>query len=74
MKHIPVKDNPSLVRDPSTGAICNINKVEITLAKKRKERMFQQKMKQETLEQEVETLKDDVCEIKTLLNKILEKL
>lgn len=61
-----VKDHPGLVRDPESQAILNINKTEIEIARERK-KLRKQK------EQEFETLKNEVGEIKELLLKLIEK-
>ena len=62
-----VEGHSNLVRDTSTGAILNINKDEITAARKRK---LERKQK----EKEFEDLKNEVGDIKNMLNKIIEKL
>lgn len=67
MKYLKVEGNSNLVRDTSTGAILNINKDEISAARKRK---LERKQK----EQEFENLKDEVGDIKKMLTQIIEKL
>ena len=62
-----IEGHSSLVRDTSTGAILNINKDEISAARKRK---LERKQKEE----EFEELKNEVGEIKNMLNQIIEKL
>ena len=62
-----VEGHSNLVRDTSTGAILNINKDEISSARKRK---LERKQK----EQEIVDLKNEVGEIKNMLNKLIEKL
>lgn len=62
-----VEGHSNLVRDISTGAILNINKDEISAARKRK---LERKQK----EQEFENLKDEVGDIKKMLTQIIEKL
>ncbi len=62
-----VEGHSDLVRDTSTGAILNINKNEISEARKRK---LERKQK----EQEFENLKDEVGDIKKMLTQIIEKL
>jgi len=62
-----VEGHSNLVRDTSTGAILNINKDEISAARKRK---LERKQK----EQEFENLKDEVGDIKKMLTQIIEKL
>ena len=62
-----VEGNIGLVRDTSTNAILNINKDEISAAKRRK---LERKQK----EKEFEDLKNEVGDIKNMLTKIIEKL
>jgi len=67
MSYIKVEGHSNLVRDGSTRAILNINKDEISAARKRK---LERKQK----EQEIVDLKNEVGEIKNMLNKLIEKL
>lgn len=60
-----VEGHSNLVRDTSTGSILNINKEEISAARKRK---LERKQK----EQEFENLKNDVTEMKSMLQKLIE--
>ena len=62
-----VEGHSNLVRDTSTGAILNINKEEISAARKRKPERRQK-------EKEFEDLKNEVGDIKNMLTKIIEKL
>ena len=62
-----VEGHGNLVRDTSTGAILNINKEEISAARKRK-------LERRQKEKEFEDLKNEVGDIKNLLTKIIEKL
>ena len=67
MSYIKVEGHSNLVRDTSTGAILNINKDEISASRKRK---LERKQK----EKDFEDLKNEVGDIKNMLNKIIEKL
>ena len=67
MKYLKVEGNSNLVRDTSTGAILNINKDEISAARKRK-------LGKRQKEKEFEDLKDEVGDIKKMLTQIIEKL
>ncbi len=62
-----VEGYSNLVRDTSTNAILNINKDEISAARKRK-------LERRQKEQEFENLKDEVGDIKKMLTQIIEKL
>ena len=67
MAYIKVEKDPELVRDTNTGVILNINKEEISAARKRKLERWQK-------EKEFEDLKNEVGDIKNMLTKIIEKL
>jgi len=67
MGFIKVDGHNGLVRDTSTNAILNINKDEISAARKRK-------LERRKKEQEFEDLKNEVGDIKNMLTKIIEKL
>lgn len=58
---------PGYGRDTETGAIININTSAIAMAKKAKENRNREK-------QEIEELKQDVHDIKSMLAQIIEKL
>ena len=62
-----VEGHGNLVRDTSTGAILNINKEEISAARKRK-------LERRQKEKEFQDLKNEVGDIKNMLTKIIEKL
>ena len=67
MAYIKVEKDPELVRDTNTGVILNINKEEISAARKRK-------LERRQKEKDFENLKNEVGDIKIMLNKIIEKL
>lgn len=62
---IPVDNNPDLARDPRSGLIVNINK---------EKHNRRQLMKQKEAEQreEIDEIKNDVRDIKLMLQKLLE--
>jgi len=62
-----VEGNSSLARDPETGGIVNINKEEIAIAREAKKKRKQK-------DAEFQELKNEVSELKELLNKLVEKL
>lgn len=66
MKHTKVKNELNLVKDEN-GVILNTNSSEVSQAKLRK------KLRKEK-DAELETLKQDVNDIKLLLNQIVGKL
>ena len=65
--YIKVEWHPNLVRDKNSGVILNINKTELEANRIRKQ-------KQREKDNEIEQLKNDVSEIKSMLNKLVEKL
>ena len=67
MSYIKVKGHSNLARTGIYGSIVNINKEEIAAARKRK---LERKQK----EKDFEDLKNEVGDIKIILNKIVEKL
>lgn len=71
-KYLRVDGTPNLVRDKVTGAILNINNSEVKQARQRKKAWKEQQEKTESLTSEIDSLKRDICEIKTLLGRILE--
>ncbi len=64
-QYIKVEGNGNLVRDRNTGAILNINKNEMSQARIRKQNQRNQN-------NEIKNLKDEVKELKYLLNKLIE--
>lgn len=67
MSRIKVEGHSNLVRDTNSGAILNINKSEVEVARARKEARRQK-------DKEFEDLKNEVGEIKDLLHKLIEKM
>ena len=72
MSHIPVKDHSGLFRDSSTGAIISNNKNDFQKYIENRNRMLNQSEKVEKLEKNLDELKDDINDIKSLLTKFLE--
>jgi hypothetical protein len=62
-----VDGNPSLVRDLNNGAILNVDSLAVKRAKEAK--MHRNKNKQE-----LEDIKNEVSELKFMMQQILEKL
>ena len=67
MNYIKVKGHSNLARSGPYGSIVNINKEEIQAARKRK-------LERRQKEKDFEDLKNEVSDIKIILNKIVEKL
>jgi len=67
MDYLKVENEHTLVRDVNTSAILNLDGDALNSAKERKARLKKEK-------QELDTLKNDVNDIKILLNQIMDKL
>ena len=67
MNYIKVKGHSNLARTGLYGSIVNINKEEIAASRKRK-------LERRQKEKDFEDLKNEVGDIKNMLNKIIEKL
>jgi uncharacterized protein YpuA (DUF1002 family) len=65
MNYTKVELERDFVRDTSTNAVLNINKDEISAARKRK-------LLRKQKEQEFDNLKNDVTEMKSMLQKLIE--
>ena len=73
-KMIKVEGFNDLVRDPTTGAILNINKSEIETAREQKRLRRQKELEEAELRESVSKLEDEMSEIKNLLSRLVEKL
>tara|TARA_Y100000004_G_scaffold178610_1_gene221343 strand:- start:3159 stop:3383 length:225 start_codon:yes stop_codon:yes gene_type:complete len=71
--YLKVENENSLVREVNTNAIINTNKSDyekfLNLSKKK----FQEKKEYDDLKSDVQSLKDDMSEIKSLLKSIVDK-
>ena len=61
------KDNQNIVRDLRTKAILNVNETAI----KKHEQFIAQKRKEERMQEEINSLKSDITEIKDLLKSMI---
>ena len=66
MKYTPVEGHPGLARNLTSGAIININSSEMSQARNRKK--IWQKQRNEIID-----LKNDVTEMKLMLQKLIEE-
>jgi len=64
---IPVEGRPGLYRDSTSGAIINTSTTQASVSKQVREKAKQR-------DQEIETLKEEVSEIKLLLKELLERI
>lgn len=72
--YLKVEGHKDLVRDRQTGVVVNINKKETLLAIERKRIRKEKEKELESMKKDVDILKSDIVEIKSLLNKIAERL
>jgi|TARA_B110000967_G_C18390591_1_gene319733 N-glycosylase/DNA lyase len=72
-RYVKVEGVPGLVRDIESNALINVNANEIELAQKQKRIREQSKANYHKLEDTVETLQKDMCEIKEALAILLSR-
>ena len=72
-KYLPVENKEGFYRDTSTRAIINTNKKDYQLYMANREKMLSDKQRIDELEVKVDSLKDDISDIKNLLLKIVDK-
>lgn len=71
---VNVKDEPDFARDPESGAIININRSEIQLAREQKKLRNKKMQDEKNLKVKVDRLESDIHDIKSLLSQLVEKL
>ena len=72
--YVKVKDSHALLRDQESNAIVNNSKYEYENYMRLKRQKEKENDKVSNLESEIDTLKNDVSEIKDLLKSFIEKL
>ena len=72
-KHIKVKSDVSLVRDVDSNAIISRNQSEFDKFIKLSEKKYAEKKKFDNMRSDLNSLKQDMNEIKTLLRNIMDK-
>ena len=72
-RSVKVEGVPGLVRDMESNALLNVNANEIELAQKQKRIREQSKINYQNLEDTVDTLQKDMCEIKEALAILLSR-
>ena len=72
-KHIKVKSDVSLVRDIDSNAIISRNQNEFDKFIKLSEKKYAEKKKFDNMRSDLDSLKQDMDEIKTLLRNIMDK-
>ena len=71
--YLKVKSEDSLVRDVDSNAIVNQNKNEFDKFLELSQRKYQEKKKFDDMRSDLDSLKEDMNEIKTLLKNIMDK-
>jgi len=72
-KHIKVKSDVSLVRDIDSNAIISKNQSEFDKFVKLSKKKYEEKKKFDNMRSDLDSLKQDMNEIKTLLRNIMNK-
>ena len=68
----PVEGNKDLVRDLPTGAILNVNKEAFAGAKRARQLREKAKHQLETNTNDINSIKDELTEIKTMLRTLID--
>ena len=72
-KYLKVKSDVSLVRDMDSNAIISQNQSEYDKFVKVSQKKYEEKMKFDKMRGDLDSLKKDMDEIKTLLKNIMDK-
>ena len=72
-KYVKVKSDVSLVRDINSNAIISKNQSEFDKFIKLSEKKYAEKKKFDNMRSDLDSLKQDMDEIKTLLKNIMDK-
>ena len=72
-KYLKVESEDSLVRDVDSNAIVNQNQSEFDKFLELSQRKYQEKKKFDDMRSDLDSLKEDMNEIKTLLRNIMNK-
>ena len=72
-KYLKVKSDVSLFRDKDSNAIVNINKGEFDKFLELSQKKYEEKKKFDNMRSDLDSLIEDMDEIKTLLRNIMDK-
>ena len=72
-QHVQVKDKTDLVRDTHSNAIVNNNKGAYELAKKRAEAAQKQRDEIRSATREINTIKNEMHDIKSMIKTLLDR-
>ena len=70
---IKVQGQTALYKDPTSNTFINNNKVEIESARERKKRRIEKNKEEQELREKVDSLQDDISELKSMFKQLLEK-
>ena len=70
MKYAKVKENPELIRDMNSKAVLNTNQTALQSYKKKREKQNEI----QSAVDDINNLKQDVNELKTLMQRLLDKI
>ncbi len=73
-EYIKVEGHPGLVRDKASQAIINTNKEEYKNYLYARQKKIEELNRMEEVESKIENINNELSEIKSLMNKILDKL
>jgi len=71
--YLKVESDDSLVRDVDSNAIVNQNKSEFDKFLKLSQKKYEEKVKFDNMRSDLDSLKQDMDEIKTLLKNMMDK-
>ena len=74
MSYTKIEGYPDLVKDGTTGAILNNNDSAYNAVKRRYKMKSQQKEKFNEQEKDINSLKEEISEIKIMMKTLMEKL
>ena len=72
MKNIPVKDKKNLFRDENSHAIINTDRQAYNTYKNLREQKLKEKKEIDSFKSDLDTMKNEINEIKSLLYKLVE--
>jgi hypothetical protein len=70
---IKVEGQSGLYKDSTTNTFINKNRVEIESARERKIRRIEKNKEEQELREKVDSLQDDISELKSMFKQLLEK-
>ena len=72
-KFYKVEGHSNLIKNPNTGVMLNVNTTELGRAKKRKAAKILKKKSEESIANEVNQLRSDMNDLKSMLQQLIEK-